>query len=163
MEQSRRFQIPLSLVILNLKNFPQVANSLGKKATFHFRQKVYQALLNAIRKMDIVARIEQNKFALVLFKANLEQARCVYQRVKTLLDEISLPNEALQIQGRFRPYDASFGVDAEEFLSIACSQVFSSLDTPRPQASHKKETPNKSGSAPKKSVAATTEPKNAKK
>ncbi len=163
MEQSRRFQIPLSLVILNLKNFPQVANSLGKKATFHFRQKVYQALLNAIRKMDIVARIEQNRFALVLFKANLEQARCVYQRVKTLLDEISLPNEALQIQGRFRPYDASFGVDAEEFLSTACSPVFSSLDTPRPQASHKKETPNKSGSAPKKSVAATTESKNAKK
>jgi len=151
------------LVILDLKNFPQLAKSLGKKATFHFRQKIYQALLNAIRKMDIVARIEENRFALVLFKANLEQAQCVYQRAKTLLDEISLPNEAIQLQGGFRPYEASFGVDSDEFLSTACSQVFSSLDTPLFQAPHKKETPNKSGSAPKETVAVSTERNNAKK
>ena len=161
MEQARRFQIPLSLVILDLENFPQVAKSLGKKAAFHFRQKIYQSLLNAIRKMDIVARIDQNRFALVLFKANLEQSRCVYQRVKILLEELSLPKKSLQIRGGFWPYNASFGVDAEEFLTSVCSQVFSSSDTSLPEPALKKEIPNKPKSSQKEPVAVVTEAQNA--
>ncbi len=98
MEQARRFELPLALVGLSLENYRHMVNSLDKKtgaplaAEFHFRQNIFATILNAVRKMDVVARISENRFILVLFKANPEQARTVYQRVKSLLEDLSLPD-----------------------------------------------------------------------
>ena len=125
MEQARRFQAPLALVGLSLENYQHMVNSLDKKAEFHFRQNIFTTLLNAVRKMDVVARISENRFILVLFKANAEQARTVYQRVKSLLEDLSLPDLPLQVQGNFYSYNPSIGLQAEDFLLVACSRIFS--------------------------------------
>ncbi|MEW5801501.1 MAG: response regulator [bacterium] len=124
MEQSRRYQIPLALVGLELGNYSYVVKPLDKKAEFHFRQNITTTLLNAVRKMDVVARISENRFILILFKANAEQARTVYQRVRTILEDLSPPDLPLRIQGGFWPYVASLGLEAEDFLLIACSRIF---------------------------------------
>jgi diguanylate cyclase (GGDEF)-like protein len=138
MEQALRLQFPLALVGLSLENYQHIVNSLDKKAEFHFRQNISTTLLNAVRKMDVIARIDENKFILILFKANAEQARTVYQRVKTLLEDISSPDlpegmgidfksvpiPSLRIQGGFCPYDPFIGLQAEDFLLVACSRIW---------------------------------------
>ncbi len=123
MEQSRRFDFPLSLAVLDLENYPKIIES-RKKEGFYLRQKIHQSFLNAIRKMDVIAKIGKNRFALVLLKANTEQAKCVYHRVKTVLEEVTVSDEPLQIKGGIWPYSLSYGLDAKEFLSQAVSNFF---------------------------------------
>lgn len=124
MEQARRFQTSLTLIGLSLKNYPHLAESLSRKDEFRLWQNIYTTLLNAVRKMDVVARISEHQFILVLLKASAEQARTVYQRVKTLLEDLSLPNESIKVQGGFWPYDPSLGLLAEEYLMTACAGIF---------------------------------------
>ena len=85
--------------------------------------------------MDLAARIDENRFILVLFKANAEQARTVYQRVKMFLEDLA--NLPLQIEGGFYVYDSSFRVKAKDFLLNACARIFSETSTPpTPEAGH---------------------------
>jgi len=127
MEQARRFQTPLTLIGLSIENYPHIATSINKKMMFRLWQSISTTLLNAVRKMDVVARISEQRFIIVLLKANAEQARCVYQRVKTLLEDISFPNApSISIQGGFYPYDPSAGLLAEDYLLAACAEIFPS-------------------------------------
>ncbi|MEW6380319.1 MAG: response regulator [bacterium] len=126
MEQARRFQTSLTLIGLSLENYPHLAGSLSRKDEFRLWQNISATLLNAVRKMDVVARISEHQFILVLLKASAEQARTVYQRVKTLLEDLPLPNEPIRVQGGFWPYDSSLGLLAEEYLLTACAQIFRS-------------------------------------
>jgi len=135
MEQARKFQSPLALVGLALENYQHIVNSLNKKAQSHFCQNISTTLLNAVRKMDVLARIDENRFILILFKANAEQARSVYLRVKTLLEDLSLPNMPLQIQGGVCPYTPSTELEAEDFLLAACSRIWTPTENHPPLTS----------------------------
>lgn len=124
MEQALRLQIPLALVILDLANYIQPAESSDKKAQFNFRRSVHESLLHAVRKMDIVARIGPQRFALILLKADDAQAQAVYERVRTSLEVLPAPGQPSNLQGGFCAYDVSLGVDAEGFLARACGHIF---------------------------------------
>lgn len=125
MDMARRFQVPLCLAFIELDNLQQSLKADTQWAEFHLRQKIHQTILNALRKMDIVARIGEYKYAVILYKANAEQARCVYQRVKMLLEDLSIAEQYMRVQGGCFSYEALFGLDAEQFFSTACTQIFS--------------------------------------
>ncbi|MGA1875960.1 MAG: diguanylate cyclase domain-containing protein [bacterium] len=159
MEQARRLQEPLSLLMLDLENYPQLLEPLRKKSTFHLQQKICQSLLHTVRKMDIVARIRQDKFAIVVTRASREQARSVYRRVKKCLEELSLPHEHLQVRGSLWPYEVSYGGDAEEFLRVACSQASSPSGTSphRPPSQELESSPDNPSSCEESVITAEAE------
>ncbi|MGA1824510.1 MAG: response regulator [bacterium] len=129
MDQAHRYKAPLAIVVVDFPNYPQVLKSLDKKERFHFRQNIHQAILNNIRKIDIVARIDENRFAILFPNIGVEEAQIVYRQVKLVLDENSPRDIPLQIHEGFCQYTPIYGLNGEEFLEAAHAHITSQQTT----------------------------------
>jgi diguanylate cyclase (GGDEF)-like protein/hemerythrin-like metal-binding protein/PAS domain S-box-containing protein len=100
MERSDRYNDPLSMIILALDNFKTYILDYSVKEDV--MKEVVKIANNVIRKYDILARIDNEKFILLMPKTNINGAVIVAEKIHKALNDNRHP-----IIGKFT---ASFGV-----------------------------------------------------
>ena len=105
--RSRRYQSPLSCVMIDLDNFKLVNDGHGHLVGDHVLTAVARAIVTTVRDSDIVARYGGEEFIILLPETELDGARELAERCRELV-------ASTQIAGRGGPLSvtASMGVAA---------------------------------------------------
>ncbi|MGA1870101.1 MAG: response regulator [bacterium] len=123
MEQARTHNTALTLAVIDVANYSDIVATLGTSEKFRVHRNMCTSILYTLRKIDIVAQIDENRFIIVFPQAEEKEAQSVYTQVKLSLEALSPSAVPLQIRECFYQYNASHASDAEGFLQAACSQL----------------------------------------
>lgn len=85
--QSRRFEQPFAIVLLDVDDFKQVNDRWGHAAGDQLLQQVAGLLTQCMRKSDLLARWGGEEFILLLPHTDLEQARIAAEKMRTVIGQ----------------------------------------------------------------------------
>jgi diguanylate cyclase (GGDEF)-like protein len=105
LQQSRRSEAPLALIMLDLDHFKQINDTYGHQIGDEVLRKVGEVIRLRTRESDISARIGGEEFALLLPEATTDEALDMADRLKGLMSE-----SAVQTRDTLLTATASFGV-----------------------------------------------------
>lgn len=80
-KKSKRYGTPLSCILVDIDNFENIVNKHGKNGANEVLVEVASMLLCESRDIDIVGRVEDSKFLILLPSTDLEGARVMADRV----------------------------------------------------------------------------------
>ena len=103
--QSRRYNRPLSLIVLDVDFFKAVNDTVGHQAGDEVLCRVAQAIQNACRKADMPVRLGGDEFAVLLPETFSDDAESVARRI---LDEVS--KEPVSVKGVSLNLTISIGI-----------------------------------------------------
>jgi diguanylate cyclase (GGDEF)-like protein len=106
-KRSIRYGHPITLAIIDLDNFTQFNAQWGKKKGDKVLQRVAMTIFNGIRETDLVARLGNDEFAILLPGTGYEPSQVALERLQKQL------RESLQ----FYQYDISFTLGVITFMS----------------------------------------------
>ena len=101
-ERARRYQQPLSLVILDIDHFKSVNDQYGHDEGDRILQIVADVLRKNLRQSDIYARWGGEEFVLLMAHTNLQEAENMAEKIRQLFSAVTYGNN--------QPLTASFGV-----------------------------------------------------
>jgi len=108
-ERSRRFNAPLSLVMLDLDHFKQINDEHGHQQGDAVLARVAEVLREFSRDIDTPARYGGEELAVILPQTDAGGAEQLAERVREALEQLRVPR--VDGRGSLRPL-ASFGVAA---------------------------------------------------
>ncbi|PYM19779.1 MAG: hypothetical protein DMD81_03085 [Candidatus Rokuibacteriota bacterium] len=88
----RRFNHPLSIVVLDLDHFKQVNDELGHQVGDETLRAVAQVLTKHSRGLNVVSRYGGDEFTMLLVETPKAGARVYAERIRALLAEQSFPH-----------------------------------------------------------------------
>jgi diguanylate cyclase (GGDEF)-like protein len=109
-DRARRYQLPLSLVIIDLDNFKNYNDTHGHPQGDRALATAARVLKDTVRTSDTVARYGGEEFAIILPQTSLAQAKQLCERIREALASTPIPS----LEGVTDPLTASFGVTAYE-------------------------------------------------
>ena len=65
LQQSKRSQEPFALILIGLDHFDSIQTEIGKESAEELLAQVGQRIANSVRESDLVARLEDNVFAII--------------------------------------------------------------------------------------------------
>jgi len=104
-EQSRRFNHPVSVIMMDLDHFKLVNDNYGHSAGDKVLRALAEPLKALVREIDVVSRIGGEEFAFALPETGLENAVNLAERLRTEIENIVVENDGDKIK-----ITASFGV-----------------------------------------------------
>jgi len=116
---ARREQRPLGLVVFEVDHLEEYRSSLGRHATNSVLTKVAHAINGSLRRAgDFGARLDNERFAVVIGSANQEQASMFADRVAKKVANLAIPHPRSRVA---RNITVSFGVasDVPEWSTTA--------------------------------------------
>jgi diguanylate cyclase (GGDEF)-like protein len=87
-EMKRRFaqweaqQVPLTVMLLDVDQLPKVQQAQGQQAADEVRREVAQTLQQTMRAMDLLARYDDNQFAVLLPGTTLDESQAAAKRLR---------------------------------------------------------------------------------
>jgi diguanylate cyclase (GGDEF)-like protein len=105
LDAARRYNRPLSYLMLDIDNFKEVNDTFGHRHGDEFLKRVAEKILTTIRKVDVVARYGGDEFGVILPETNAEGAYIQAERVRKAICRIQF-----QISGRKNRAAVSIGV-----------------------------------------------------
>lgn len=96
-ETSQRDNLPLSLLLFDLDNFKKVNDTYGHQAGDQMLIRFAEAIKLFLRKSDIVARVGGEEFAVLLFETDMEGAFTLAEKIRTLVESISIDYEGEKV------------------------------------------------------------------
>jgi diguanylate cyclase (GGDEF)-like protein len=109
----------VALVVLDIDHFKEINDTFGHPFGDQVLVAVAEALREAVREYDTIARLGGEEFALLLPGTTLEQARSVAERARELIAAIELPDTRLS---------SSAGVAAATGVDAPASDLLNSAD-----------------------------------
>ncbi|MBN2146543.1 MAG: GGDEF domain-containing protein [Anaerolineales bacterium] len=104
-DRARRFDTPLSLMILDMDRFKQIndrfGHPLGDDALIRFADQIKTAL----RKRDLFGRLGGDEFIILLPDTSLETAQGIGERLRAAVEKIRIPHEGVSVA-----YTVSIGI-----------------------------------------------------
>jgi diguanylate cyclase (GGDEF)-like protein len=91
-ERARRYGILLSVLLLDLKNFKKINDTLGHTEGDKILEKVASVLIDTLRGGDVVCRYGGDEFTVLLPYVSKKQAIQVAMRIHERMTSIELPN-----------------------------------------------------------------------
>ncbi|KPQ25536.1 MAG: Response regulator containing a CheY-like receiver domain and a GGDEF domain [Halomonas sp. HL-48] len=88
-EQSQRSGQPLSMALLDLDHFKRVNDNFGHPAGDQVLRAFAHALLDEVRKADVVARIGGEEFCVLMPKTDTAGAQALLERIRTRVEGLS--------------------------------------------------------------------------
>jgi len=104
-EQSKRFGHPTTVIMMDVDRFKDVNDNCGHSAGDRVLRALADLMQSLVRKIDIVARIGGDEFALVLPETSLDNAAILAERLRSAIEKLEVSDDKRMI----RP-TASFGV-----------------------------------------------------
>ena len=86
-ERARRFAEPLSLLLMDIDHFKRVNDTHGHETGDRVIQRLAATCASHLRRIDLVARLGGEEFAVLLPRANKEPATEMAQRLRRLIAE----------------------------------------------------------------------------
>ena len=94
---AQRREFATSAIIVQIDHFNQINDSFGTEMAGHVIRKIGDLLLRISRSSDVVARVEEEKFMLVLLETELHPARVLAERIHLAIGEQPLLIEQQRI------------------------------------------------------------------
>ncbi|MFC1544114.1 diguanylate cyclase [Gemmatimonadota bacterium] len=107
--RARRFNQPLSLIMLDIDDFKIYNDTSGHPAGDRALEAVSGALLENVRAIDDVVRYGGEEFAIILPQTPIDLATVVAERIRTAVNHLDIEGAGSQPQGRL---SVSLGVSA---------------------------------------------------
>ncbi|NMH58454.1 GGDEF domain-containing protein [Alteromonas ponticola] len=101
-EQSKRGAVPIAAVTFEIDHFKRISDQLGENVADGVLKGVSSFLKQRCRKVDLLYRIADEKFLVVLFNAPIEKANLVAEQLRVSIEKLYL------LQGT--NVTASFGI-----------------------------------------------------
>lgn len=89
--RSWRYNQPLAALVLDLDSFAKLNQLIAPEGGDQVLQQVAGTLRSSIRSVDLIGRLGEDNFAIMLMMANGEQAGLVAERLRRALGQIQLP------------------------------------------------------------------------
>ncbi len=89
-EQARRYQRPLSIVMMDVDHFKQINDTFGHKTGDQVLVSVAQCMLSVLRKVDILGRYGGDEFVILLPETTQEGARRLTERLRQVVAQQSV-------------------------------------------------------------------------
>lgn len=86
LNRAQRYERVLSLVLFDLDHFKQVNDTHGHLAGDHVLRELAGLVLSNLRRDDIMARFGGEEFAVLLPEVDLDDARAVCEKLRTLIE-----------------------------------------------------------------------------
>lgn len=97
--RAQRYRFPLTLVNIELDNFEEINQRLGYQKGDELLYQFVENLSETLRANDVVARLSNSEFAIILPQTDDEQAKQVFTRIlpelKTALESEDVPIECI--------------------------------------------------------------------
>lgn len=91
--RSRRYEAPLSLLMLDIDHFKEVNDAHGHRAGDRVLQKLAQTCLEVLRNVDVVGRVGGEEFAILLPETAREGAVEVAERLRAAVEAAEVVRE----------------------------------------------------------------------
>lgn len=82
-DRSRRYDYPVTLLLLNVDQFAEVNKAMGKEGGDALLRELAQLIAADLRFSDLVTRLEDDQFALLLPHTSLESADAIWKRLSS--------------------------------------------------------------------------------
>lgn len=82
--ERRRYKIPLSMVIVNIDNLKQIYRNYGKTTGDKVLKQFGKLLIENTRMVDMVFRIEDDNFLILLPNTNIDGAKVVSKKIRNI-------------------------------------------------------------------------------
>jgi diguanylate cyclase (GGDEF)-like protein len=92
-DRSRRYQRPITLMLMDIDDFKQFHDTYGRAKADEALQQIARVLRNTIRNVDIAARYRAETLILLLPETGLQQAMTVCEKIRTLMQQMPIPDE----------------------------------------------------------------------
>lgn len=112
-KRAQRYQLPLSVVFLDLDYFKTVNDTYGHETGDQLLQHLSRLMEEKCRTTDILARFAGDEFVIILPETDRQQAENLLGRIKRHLDNSPLPRD----DGDPIPVSTSFGIASTEDIT----------------------------------------------
>ncbi|MGI9428279.1 MAG: diguanylate cyclase [Bythopirellula sp.] len=128
-----RNQTSVSLILIDIDYFKKFNDRYGHQAGDAVLRAVADVLLQTSRETDLVARYGGEEFALVLSDTNIEQAKEVAERIRSLIESARFPFNGLILRVTVSAGFAQIrdGEDSTAFVQRADAALYSSKEAGR--------------------------------
>ena len=126
-QQVKRVQQPLSLLLIDIDNFKLVNDSFGHQFGDDVLVRVAHTLRHTLRNHDSIARWGGEEFLVLLADTDNEAAKTVAEKLRSTIEEMSVQFNGAQI-----PLTISIGMhtaDPEESLDVMLNRADENLYT----------------------------------
>lgn len=96
--ESHRFGIRLSVMFLRVSGYPELEKEFGSAVGQLILESVAQFIQSTLRQMDLLAKLEQGDFAVMLPGSSEQEARLVGSRVETAVSNCTIPLKGKQVK-----------------------------------------------------------------
>ena len=87
LRRSKRYQKPLSLIMLDVDGFKKINDTFGHQAGDKVLQSLATSLQGAVRDIDFVARYGGDEFAVILPETKAEEAAILAERLQKMIKD----------------------------------------------------------------------------
>lgn len=92
-ERSRRYQLPLSAILLDIDHFKKVNDTYGHTVGDAVLAGIASAINRNIREIDVFGRYGGEEFVILLAQSDIPSAREVAERLRTLVADLSFNSD----------------------------------------------------------------------
>ena len=122
--RSRRYHLPLSIIMLDIDRFKLINDTLGHDSGDYALQCVANTLVEGVREVDVVGRLGGEEFGVLLPNTKFEDAQKLADRLRTSIAENS------EIKSKLKMIiTASFGVAEYQLQIKNLDELLKNADT----------------------------------
>lgn len=97
LERSKRYEQPVSLLLLDIDLFKKINDGYGHPAGDHVLKMIADCLVKLVRRCDIVARYGGEEFAVILPETGITSAKVLGQRIRRGIEQLEIVYNEEQI------------------------------------------------------------------
>ncbi len=127
----RRYELPLSLIIIDLDHFKAVNDNFGHQTGDEVLTQTADILMSSTRETDVVARLGGEEFAILLIQTPMEQAVDTAHRIRKTIHKNLMIGE-----GKHHSVTASLGVGQLHTDDEPFERFFARVDSAMYDAKH---------------------------
>jgi diguanylate cyclase (GGDEF)-like protein len=128
-QRARRYNKPLSLIMIDADNFKAINDSLGHQAGDYVLRELTRCLKSSVRSTDIVARYGGDEFAILLPETEIDKTEVLAKRILRTIKDHSFEWGPKRIKvgisyGTSSTSELEEGEDEEKLLHKADSRLY---------------------------------------
>ncbi len=85
-DEARRYQIPLSLMIMRVNNYQELLNKLGVRLMHKIQRKASELVAEQLRHTDVIGILKDGQMRMILTYTPLKNTALIGERVREIID-----------------------------------------------------------------------------